>query len=211
MPVFKSGKGQAPAWCEMQYFDIVELTPGQTHRYERVGVKEKLIVGQGECLITVGDEQVQAETKTNLDLPAGDAVFEVKEVQSPTTLIRMCGDWGEELGGSGLFAVENSDAPQDKGDPVDYEKTTNFDSHFHDCDEYWILYEGGGTAVTEGKSYQVGPGDCVATGMGHHHDFPTVSEHVKSVYFETTMQGEKRRSHLWDHTHGKARPQADRV
>lgn len=211
MPVFKSGKGQAPAWCEMQYFDIVELAPGATHRYERLGKKEKLIVGKGNCLIALGAEQVQAETKTNLDLPAGDVVFEVKEVQSPTTLIRMCGDWGEELGGSGLFAAENSPEPQDKGDAVDYEKTTNFDSHFHDCDEYWIVYEGGGTAVTEGKHYQVGPGDCVATGMGHHHDFPNVSAPMKAVYFETTMQGEKRRSHLWDHTHGKAQPQAERI
>lgn len=29
-------------------------------------------------------------------------------------------------------------------------------------------------------------------------------------YFETTMMGEKRRGHLWEHTHGKAQPQAER-
>ena len=42
MPVFTSGPDQAPAWCQMQFFDIVELEPGQTHQYERIGTKEKL-------------------------------------------------------------------------------------------------------------------------------------------------------------------------
>ena len=32
-----------------------------------------------------------------------------------------------------------------------------------------------------------------------------------AVYFETTMEGEKRRGHLWDHIHGKAQPRAERV
>lgn len=210
MPVFRSGEGQAPAWCEMQYFDIVQLTPGEVHEYERLGKKEKLIVGSGRCRIACGHEEVQAEEGTNLDLPDGEAAFAVREVEEATTLIRMCGNWGEELGGSGIFSVANSPESQDGGDPVAYEKSTHFDSHFHDCDEYWILFEGRGTAVSEGKTYAVGPGDCVATGMGHHHDFPKVSEPVRAVYFETTIEGQKRRGHLWDHTHGKAEPQADR-
>ena len=66
-------------------------------------------------------------------------------------------------------------------------------------------------AVSEGKSHEVGPGDCVVTGMGLHHDFPIVHEAVKSVYFETGLEGEARRGHLWDHTHGVAVPQAERV
>ena len=34
---------------------------------------------------------------------------------------------------------------------------------------------GEGTVVSEGRHYQVGPGSCIATGMGHHHDFPLVT------------------------------------
>jgi mannose-6-phosphate isomerase-like protein (cupin superfamily) len=94
---------------------------------------------------------------------------------------------------------------------VDYAKETRFDSHYHDCDEYWIVFEGRGVAVSEGRSYEVGPGDCIATGMGHHHDFPQAFEPVRAVYFETTMEGQKRRGHLWDHTHGLAKPKADRT
>ncbi len=31
MPVFKSGRGLAPKWCELEFFDIVRLEPGSTH------------------------------------------------------------------------------------------------------------------------------------------------------------------------------------
>ena len=83
--------------------------------------------------------------------------------------------------------------------------------HYHDCDEYWILFEGSGIAASEGKLYEVSQGDCVATGMGHHHDFPRVFEPVKAVYFETTLEGKKRRGHLWNHTHGQAEPRKERT
>ena len=123
----------------------------------------------------------------------------------------MCGRWSEELGGFGIFQAGPNDNRNGGGDPVDYEKYTAFDNHFHDCDEYWIFFKGRGTAVSEGKHYEVGPGDCLATGMGWHHDFAKVYESIKAVYFETTMEGAKRRGHLWNYKHGKAQPQLDRV
>ena len=211
MPVFKSGKGLAPEWCEMESFEIAELSAGETHTFERVGQKEKLIVGKGQCRIALAGQTVTAGEGANLDLNTKDGEFEVLEVFSDTTLIRMCGRWGDETGGSGIFTVETSDVPQNRGDPVDYAKMTSLDNHYHDCDEYWILFEGRGIAVSEGQSYEVGPGDCVATSMGHHHDFPQVFEPVKAVYFETTMEGQKRRGHLWNHTNGPAQPRPDRV
>ena len=52
--------------------------------------------------------------------------------------------------------------PRDSGDPVDYPKTTGFDNHYHDCDEYWIIYEGSGVAVKAG----VWVGRDVLVGVG---------------------------------------------
>ena len=211
MPIFRSGRGNAPAWCELETFEIIELSPGSTYIFERSSPREKLIVGEGACRITYEGHTVDALEKTNLDLTQPNSRFEVVSVSEPTTLIRMCGHWGEVLGGSGLFGVGISEQPHDNGDPVTYPKQTDFDNHYHDCDEYWILYRGAGTAVSEGKTYTVNAGDCVATGMGHHHDFPQVSEPVKAVYFETTLEGRKRLGHLWDHTHGQAEPKQERV
>ena len=211
MPVIRGEQKQLPSWCEMEHFEIVRLAPGESHVYDRLGTKEKLILGEGRCRVRVDGRKVDAETGSNLDLETAGARFEVEDVSEPTVLIRMAGRWGEELGGSGLFSVVRSGSGEDRGDMVSYPKETTFDSHFHDCDEFWIIYEGSGTAVSEGRPYPVQAGDCVATGMGHHHDFPLVIEPVKSVFFETTLQGEKRRGHLWNHTHGTAVPHPERV
>ena len=211
MPVFRSGEGRAPAWCELAYFEIITLAPGQTHAFPRRGLREKLIVGGGACRIAFDGRTVDATARTNLDLASGSAQFEVLEVAEETTLIHMYGRWGDETGGSGVFGVVRPEEFKPRGDDVDYPKETNFDNHYHDCDEYWIIFQGRGVAVSEGRSFEVAPGDCVATGRGHHHDFPIVHEPVKSVYFETTMEGRKRRGHLWNKEHGPAAPVMDRV
>jgi mannose-6-phosphate isomerase-like protein (cupin superfamily) len=125
-------------------------------------------------------------------------------------VIHLCGTWGDETGGWGLFRVREVENAEDKGDAVSYLKRTTLDSHYHDCDEFYIILEGRGTVVSEGRHHEVGPGDCVATGMGHHHDFPLAPEPVKAVYFETTLAGQRRRGHLWNHTHGQAQPQPGR-
>ena len=211
MPVFRSAKGAAPAWCQMQYFDIVRLDKGQTYEYGRDGQMEKLIVARGCVRVRCADGPIEAQEGANFDIGPADAPFAVLAVAEPAVLVRMCGQWGEECGGSGLLRVENCAEPADKGDAVDYEKRTNLDSHYHDCDEYWILYEGRATAVSEGTFYAVEAGDCLATGMGFHHDMPLADEPVRAVYFETTLEGQKRRGHLWDHTHGTAQPIKNRV
>jgi len=201
MPVMRSGEA-APEWCELEHFDIVRLKPGEAHRFERAGRKEKLIVGAGRCRVAVGGRIVEAERGANLDLSAPGERFEVREALEETTLVRMCGRWGEEVGGSGLFPAWEVDDPKDCGDPVAYPKRTAFDNHYHDCDEYWIVISGRGVAVSEGRHYEVGPGDCVATRMGDHHDLPIVHEPITAVFFETTLGGRKRPGHLWQHTHG---------
>jgi mannose-6-phosphate isomerase-like protein (cupin superfamily) len=211
MPVFKSGKGLAPKWCEMEYFETVLVPACSTHRFKRIGLREKLIVVQGNGLISVDGRKVPAVAKSGFDLQTTDGSFEVLQTLERLVLIRMCGRWGEPTGGFGIFEVENSGSPKDHGDPVGYRKTTNFDRHYHDCDEYWIVFAGSGVAVSEGNFYELHPGDCLATGMGHHHDFPAVSEPVKAVYFETTLEGQKRLGHLWNHTHGQALPNLDRI
>lgn len=108
MPVFQSKFGQAPAWCELEYFEILSLNPDDSNELLWRGRKEKIF-------------------------------------------------------------------------------------------------------VSEGRHYPVGPGDCVATGMGHHHDFVRVEEPIRGVYFKTTLEEKKRLGHLWNHTHGPAEPRWERA
>ncbi|MGH2533018.1 MAG: cupin domain-containing protein [Thermomicrobiales bacterium] len=210
MPVINVADQTFPAWCELESFEIVTLTAGGAHTFDRRGQREKLIVARGHCRLVSPHDQSLAE-RAIVDLDQPSPRFEIRDAVPGTVLVRMAGCWGEETGGAGLFGVARADDPRDAGDPVAYPKETTFDAHYHDCDEYWIILEGRGTAASEGRLYEVGPGDCVATGMGHHHDFPLVAAPVRAVFFETTLEGQKRRGHLWNHTHGPAEPHPDRI
>ena len=197
-----------PEWCELRRFSIVRHNPGEIATFIASGdMKRVFIVGRGSVTI----DGLEQEFGEGAIIPGETAEVVMLFGPEGATVIHMTGTWGEDCGGFGLFGVREVADPHDGGDPVTYPKRTSFDHHFHDCDEYWIIFEGRGVAVSEGIVYQVGPGDCVVTGMGHHHDFPDASEPVRAVFFETTMEGEKRRGHLWEHTHGPAAPQADRV
>lgn len=210
MPLYRDRMATAPAWCELTAFEIIELPAGARREFARTAPRERLIVASGDCRLAHGGEETDGAEGTKIELAGPDDHFAVTEVRQPTTLVHLRGTWGDETGGWGLFRVEDIENPVERGDPATYPKRTRIDNHYHDCDEYWIILEGRGTAVSEGRHYQVGPGDCLATGMGHHHDFPLVDEPVKAVFFETTLAGQRRRGHLWNHTHGAAQPQPGR-
>ncbi len=204
MPIFKNAQW-LPSWCEMTFFEIANLKKGETRRFERAAAKEKLFVCEGLGSVLVGETEREAGPGQIYDL-GSDGMFVVSNVDEPLTLVRVAGHWGEEIGSCGVFTLDKSDSPRNDGDPTAYPRNTVFDNHYHDFDEYWIIVNGRGRVVTEGQIFDVAAGDCVATAMRYHHDFPFVFEKITGVYFETTLRGQKRLGHLWEHTHGPAIP-----
>ena len=155
----------------------------------------------GACQVGHGDgSQVLAEGQF-IDLRPGELVLRSTRLAQAVLLE---GEWGPELGGCGVFRAQNVEAPSDRGDPVTYPKRTNIDAHYHDCQEFWLLLEGRATVVVDGDHIEMRPGDCLPIPMGAMHDMPDAPEPVKAVYFETTLRGQKRTGHLWQHTHGPA-------
>jgi mannose-6-phosphate isomerase-like protein (cupin superfamily) len=189
-------------WAEVTHVEIVELRVGETRTFERCARRERLVVVQGACLVEVNGHAARAAAKATCALETPTGSFVVREVTAPATVVRLGGHWGAATGGSGVFTVVPVSEAPERGDPTPYPKHTAIDNHYHDCDEYWIVLEGRGVAATEGRRYEVGPGDCVLTRAGDHHDFPEAYAPVTAVYFETTLVGQGRRGHLWAHTHG---------
>ncbi len=182
-----------PDWCEVKKFEIHSLGDNQKSIYNPDYQKSVVIVLEGSVTT-----QVQNETK---NIKGGESVFATSEPillnGTGSKVMAIYGNWGENIGGIGIFWVEKIDNPINPGTPADYNRNTSFDNHYHDCDEYWIIYKGKGLVYSEGKEYEVKPEDCVVTETGEHHDFPVVYETVWSVFFETTMSGDGRRGHLW--------------
>ncbi|MCX7012019.1 MAG: hypothetical protein NTW86_05540 [Candidatus Sumerlaeota bacterium] len=213
MPIYRFGKGAAPAWCEMENFELIDLARGESRTLTREEPKEEIIVCRGAVEVDLGGGRTAFLPQGGkLDSNEGGAGgLTIRAAADKTLVFRALGRW-RSINGSGLFRVRLGDPPT-HDTPYDYVKTTRFDNHYHDCDEYWIFFQGECRVASEGKLYDAGPGDCVATGMGWHHDVVSVkgNEEVLAVYFEGTPEGQKRRGHLWEPKHGKATPQPDRV
>ena len=59
-----------------------------------------------------------------------------------------------------------------------------FDRHFHDCDEYWLLFQGRARVIVGASTYEVGPGDIVCTPTGTVHDIMGAYETLEGFWFE---------------------------
>lgn len=208
MSAFRSGD-TPPHWCELRGFEIHDLRQDQIVAQARAADKERLVAAFGTTQVLLPHGSVILKENQFLDVAA--AQWKLRGCSRHAQLVRLSGRWGSDIGGCGIFRAASQEKPKDAGDPVSYRKTTSIDSHYHDCDEYWIVLEGQGTVVIDRRHIGVSVGDCVAIGMGHQHDLPVVAAPLKAVFFETTLQGEKRVGHLWSHTHGSAQPQPGRV
>lgn len=210
MPVFRSGD-KTPDWCELESFRFISLEQDQTEVIPRTAGAEEIIVCAGLVAASSGDASCELTEGQKMD-PQSDADgFTIRAIAGPALVFHAAGRW-KSVTSSGIFPVTKGDPPT-FDTPHDYEKSTTFDNHYHDCDEYWIFFQGRCRAVSEGRFYDVEPGDCVATGMGRHHDVQCVhgDTPVKAVWFEGTLEGAGRVGHLWEPAHGKAEPKTERV
>ena len=205
MPRIIRENGALPEWCQLKAFSIITLDKDGAH-FEPKWPNERLIVAAGSVKVVRRGRSQVFGTGQFTDFGAdGDAVT-VTPVYDSAQIVRLSGEWGADMGGCGIFTARDTDSPSNRGDPVAYDKSTSVDSHYHDCDEYWILLEGRATVVVNQEAAEMRSGDCLCIGMGHQHDMAHAPEPVKAVFFETTLEREKRGGHLWEHTHGPAVP-----
>ncbi|MBS7707714.1 cupin domain-containing protein [Chelatococcus asaccharovorans] len=212
MPVYRHDEAPPP-WCELKAFEIIDLKPEDAVSRRRSHARTRLLCTLGTAQVFAGGGSfvLKEGQFADLDLLGGDKGWQVKPGSPAAQVVALSGDWGKDLGGCGIFRVAEDPAATNAGDPVNYPKKTRVDSHYHDCDEYWILLEGRATVVVGDQTMDMRPGDCVSIGMGHHHDMPLAPEPIKAVFFETTLQRDKRIGHLWNHTHGIAEPHPERI
>jgi hypothetical protein len=71
-----------------------------------------------------------------------------------------------------------------------------FDRHYHDCDEYWLVFAGKAKVLSEGREYYVKPGDIVCTEAHVEHDVLEVYEALEAFWFEDATPDGGRIGHL---------------
>ncbi len=204
MPVFDYKNKAALKESEVEVIDIIHLNANEVYKINNHQEKEVLLMGRGKALVKT-ENHIRDINKNDVE-EYSLAKNKLKQIIAfeNSVIIRIGGKWNGQTGTRGVFQLSETDYPKNTGDPTDYERNTEFDNHYHDCDEFWILFEGRGVVVTEGRRYDVRAGDCVFTKAGDHHDFPIVYKTIGGVWFETSLVGQKREGHLWNHTHNKS-------
>jgi mannose-6-phosphate isomerase-like protein (cupin superfamily) len=71
-----------------------------------------------------------------------------------------------------------------------------FDLHYHDCDEYWLVFAGRAVVTVGDQTYEVGPGDIVCTQTGVDHDVVGVAVTLEAFWFEARTPPGGRIGHL---------------
>lgn len=71
-----------------------------------------------------------------------------------------------------------------------------FDCHYHDCDEYWLVFSGKAKILSEGREFYVKRGDIVCTRAGDEHDVLEVYEQLEAFWFEDSTAAGGRTGHL---------------
>lgn len=208
MIIFKAGE-TPPEWCELREFEVENLKLGKTIKHERRYPRERILMTRGRCNLSTGSNSQVLRAGQFYDPEENVQNWTISASTDDCEFIRCSGAWGEEIAGCGVWILSNEDNPADTGDPVDYPKQTSMDNHYHDYDEYWFILSGSAQVAVSGERQDVVAGDCIAIAMGHHHDMPIVHGEMRGAFFETSLCGQKRLGHLWNHTHGQAIPRRD--
>lgn len=198
MPVIKSQYDALPEWSEMEFYEIHRIQEDRFHTFNKRAERNELFILEGDCLIKSNGFVKKLKENEMFEIPSAMEKFELYPLTAYCGFILIEGRWEDDRGSRGIFKIENSPFPKNDGDPAAYERKTDFDNHFHDCGEFWIIYEGKGKIATEGNINIIEAGNCVATKAGDHHDIIDVHETIKGVYFETSLTGQKRSGHLWE-------------
>lgn len=199
LPLINLNQNEFPDWSELDYYDIINLDSAQQYYHKKKSNKESIFIGGGTCEIIEKGKRFKLKYGDNYI--SQDVDLKIVSGSQKATIIIVGGNWGSLIGNSGVFRMTWSPNPRNIGDPTDYDRNTDFDNHFHDCDEYWIIFNGSADVVSEGNRYHVSNGDCLITKMGDHHDIVNIEDYFEGIYFETTLKGKKRLGHLWNHTH----------
>ena len=77
------------------------------------------------------------------------------------------------------------------------------DYHYHDGDEYWMVFRGHFTLNYDGRDYAMRPGRMLAAGMGFEHGSTAPEEHFEAIVMAMGLEGQKRDGHLIREMHGE--------
>jgi mannose-6-phosphate isomerase-like protein (cupin superfamily) len=175
-----NGDGHRPYW------GTATQTPEPVSRELKPGSpREQLVVLHGEVTVESELGRFTLKRRDFVEVPKGGMKV-TNAGNSSAELARIAGRWQEVIRNEiCLFRPDH---------PCDY--------HYHDSDEYWMVFRGHFTLNYDGNEYELRPGLMLAAGMGFEHGAVAPEEHFEAVVIATQLEGQKRDGHLVRDMHG---------
>jgi mannose-6-phosphate isomerase-like protein (cupin superfamily) len=147
--------------------------------------RERLVVLHGEVTVECEFGRFTLKRRDFVEIPQSGARV-TNAGNSSAELARIAGHWQQVIRNEiCLFRPDR---------PCDY--------HYHDSDEYWMVFRGHFTLNYDGNDYDLRPGLMLAAGMGFEHGSIAPEEHFEAVVIATQLEGQLRDGHLVRDLHG---------
>jgi mannose-6-phosphate isomerase-like protein (cupin superfamily) len=176
----------APDNGHTPYWGTYQQSPDPTFRdLKPTTPRERIVVLHGEVSVESENGRHTLKRRDFVEIPqSGARVTNVGT--SSAELARVAGRWTQVIRSEiCLFRPDK---------PCDY--------HYHDGDEYWMVFRGHFTLNYDGQEYEMKPGLMLAAGMGFEHGSTAPEEHFEAVVMAMGLSGAKRDGHLNREMHG---------
>lgn len=148
-------------------------------RLEPTTPQDRITVVSGQVQVETEDGRVTLNKRDYFDIPPTGATV-TNSGQSMVELVRIMGHWDH--------TVRNEICMFRPGNPCDY--------HYHDGDEYWLVFRGNFTLDYNGMRIPVGPGDLLAAGKGIPHGALQPEQVMNAIVMAMPLEDAKRDGHL---------------
>ncbi|GAA1466307.1 cupin domain-containing protein [Microbacterium thalassium] len=171
---------QPDASGHVAYWGYYQDSPlASSMRIEPKHDKDRITVVSGQVQVESEHGRVTLHKRDYYDIPASGATI-TNSGQSMAELVRVMGHWDH--------TIRNEICMFRPGNPCDY--------HYHDGDEYWVIFRGHFTLDYNGMKIPVGPGELMAAGKGIPHGTLDTEEVMNGIVMAMPLEDRKRDGHL---------------
>lgn len=151
--------------------------------------RERVMVTFGEVAVENRTGRYTLQRRDWMDLPE-EGITVYNNTQTHAELVRVAGHWADTV----------------RMEICLFDSEYACDYHFHDSDEYWIVFRGHFTLNYHNRKFRMRPGSMLAAGMGFEHGAIQPEEQFQAVVMATQLEGEMRDGHLLRGPHGDPLP-----
>ena len=179
-PVEEHPEGHVPYWGYFQ-----DRPVPSTRTIEPTRPRDRIVVISGQVQVESEHGRFTLHKRDYYDVPKGGAKL-TNTGQSTAELGRVEGRWERTIR-SEIFMSQ-------AGTPLDY--------HYHDGDEYWLVFRGHFPLDYNGLRVPVTPGRLLAFGKGYEHGVLEPTETLAALVLAMPLEDRRRDGHLLRELHG---------